>query len=354
MSNFFTKATSSQTTPRAPMRVIQSAAPPASDAVTEATYKYFPLNVAMTQDIASAKTSTWTGGAVQYLLWCNRWNNGHNKKPNRTNPVVTTGGTETWLDYSSIAKANAATLARASYASGYAATDGGDGWQEICDAAGLVCVTWATFNADPSAYGLTTRTVNGVTYQVVTDVCVLPADRLCDCLIPDKELCFDYEPQDGRSTSETLDVCTQVIGLAHAQGIEVSLYTNPWDGNQAIYNGFVDDGGNWIAADLLDLFDYVSLPIWLDNETGTMLESLHAQIDKFGEPDYPKFFILYFLKGNTAYPTVAQAQTIRDELEQHRYAGIHFFPNGATMGAMCDTNSAVINQIAVLTGLSGC
>lgn len=353
MTNFFTYTDMALVTPSG-FRVVQAAPPPASNAALPA-YKYFPLNSAVTQNIAGSLSSTWTGGSIAYFLWANRVNNGHNKKPNRTNPVVTTGGTETWLDYSTKARGDAATRARLAFALGYAANegDGVSGYNDICTAAGLTCVTWSAFNASPSTYGLSTRTVGGTTYQVVTDVCVLPADRLCDCVNADQEVYVDWEVQDGHTTTETLATLTALKAACATKGVRFSLYTNPWDAGEVTYNGF-KTGTTWISDAVLALCDSVSLLTWLDNPTGTMLQSLQAQVALFTSPDYSKFYVLYALKGSTAYPTLTDAQAIRTEMLAHPYGGIYLFPNGATMGDGCSTNSVVINQIAALTGLTGC
>lgn len=344
MSNFFTPAMSKLMIPRAPLRVTMPARAPTSDSETEATYSNFPLNIATAGDIGVSIASTWSG-TLQHRIWANRCNiGGHVTKPNTTQPNIAISGTDCGLWYTTITKANAATLCRLSYSAGYLQneSDGVSGWGDIATAAGLSTSTWS--NASTNASTIFTVLQSG--FWTATDLVVLPKVRLCDAHTGGKEFSIDYEPHDSRSTTDTTSLATSFASLAHGKGYKCVFYTNPLDGTvNTGYNGLIP-----VVDSVLAVFDYFDLLVYSQNTSGPPATSLVYQMGLFTNPDKTKFQVTYSLSDLT----VTDASDIATIVRQNGLAGIELWPNGAIMGGDCSTNSSIINQISTLVGIAGC
>lgn len=340
MSNFFNKASSANVTPTG-LRVTQQAAPPANDTV-DATYPNFPLNIASVGELYTSRNSTWSG-TLQHKIWANRATGGHNTKDNGCQTAIqNTSGVDCRMRFSTIAKANAATACRLSYSAGYAQfeTDGVSGWGDIAATTSLSVVPWSTANANPNTY----FTGSASTWVYSTDLVVLPRTRLCDMLTGGKEFAVDYEPQDSRTATDTSTLITKLVALAHGKDYTLTFYTNPLDGTGGTpYNGLTSANFDSI----LSAVDYFNILIYSGSPSGDVSTSFSTQLAKFTSPPLSKLQVTLGLDC-----TAVDAVAIRTLMSG--FAGVEFWPNGATMGGDCSTNSVVINEIAALTGLTGC
>ena len=340
MSNFFNKASSANVTPSG-LRVTQQAAAPANDTV-DATYANFPLNIASVGELYTSRNSTWSGTA-QHKIWANRATGGHNTKDNGCQSAIqNSSGVDCRMRFSTIAKANAATACRLSYSAGYAEyeSDGVSGYGDIADAANIGWVTWTYANNNPNLV----FPASAATWVYATDIVVLPRTRLADMHTAGKEFAVDYEPQDSRTASDTSAIVAQLVALAHGKGYTLTFYTNPLDGTGGTpYNGLTSANFDSVLAAV----DYFNILIYSGSPSGNVSTSFSTQLAKFTSPPLSKLQVTWGLDC-----TAADAAAIRTAMSG--FAGVEFWPNGATMGGDCSTNSSVINQIAALTGLTGC
>jgi hypothetical protein len=217
-------------------QVIMMASPPSSDAADETTYAYWPLTDSSSQTINLIEASTWSGKRWGFL-WANRRNTAasHNYKSNPIFPAITLSSKQCRAEYSTIAKANAATKVRAMHWLGYTSSE----YNAVADAAGFThatdILTRATLAASPATYFTSNSAYGPNTYLVMTDKIWLNDNKLSDASAYEG-IILDYEVQDSRTTTETQDFLLDLASTVQAKGKKLYLYTNRLDGGSAPYN----------------------------------------------------------------------------------------------------------------------
>jgi len=287
-ANCFVQSDIQRITP-AGWKVDMPSACPASN--SQKNYVYFPQSNCTPLDLTSAMTSKWTGGQVDHRIWANRWNGGHNKSPNPIRPIVKTSkGTECRLEYTSIAKADAATEAETAATLTYGAHDlHGFGYLDWTEAAGIPdssVYDYATFRANADA--LCTKPSGS--YLLATDVVVLPvADVNNVPVIPRGGVEVDYEVQDNHSVDQTNAVLTAMSQMVHQKAYEFSFYTNPLDGQVLrCCSGIDSTNVDYIQS----LVDHFGILVWQYNGQKTMLQSLSDQVAEFQNPNFSKMVLI--------------------------------------------------------------
>lgn len=139
------------------------------------------------------------------------------------------------MEFSTIAKAIAATRIHAAYALGAAmaecealGAEAGMTASDLIPYADAVATRETLFIYDPDP-GATPPYTN-VPCKVCIDKVVMPNARFVDGPGDKWGIVLDYEAHDDRSQAETLDLVQHVADAWHARGMKVYLYTNPIDG----------------------------------------------------------------------------------------------------------------------------
>lgn len=327
-------------------KVFQSAIPPASDALDKkVAYNYFPAT-----DIVSAaiqvSTYTYTGADIWVFLWCNRYNgvNAWNKKPNLTPvPIVWYPSTthECRVNYSTIAKANAATRVQVLYLLGK--TNYADPWINNGGSLSDLILPTGTggWRSDPAAVFTESPVVFGdETYRTCTDKVLIPDFKLADVPagVNAAGIFLDYEPQDGRTETNTKNFLTLVASEIHSVGKKVGIWTNPLNAPSQQYTKLTSNN----LPDILDAVDYLSVQLWNGNPEGSISASYQNQINLLGTmttDDWEKIMITVELN----LPTV-DAQWIYNKMHESNSTHpkhVWFWRNGAVQGcpAACPTNT---------------
>lgn len=256
---YFTPADST-TVGNAGKRLFMNAAPPPSDAADETTYALWPLTEAATQRMDLLAASTWSGGKWGFL-WANRrtTEDSHNRRPNPLGyPVIEhSNGKQCRIEYSSIAKANAATLVRAMHWLAYTSAQ----YEAVATAAGFATSdikTRATLSGDPDTYFTGSSGFQDGVFQVATDIIMIDDNDLTDGSSYEG-IVIDYECQDSRSDAETTAFVTSLATVVHDKSKELVFYTNPLDGAVVSYNGISTANANAILG-LCDVFGILIKP----------------------------------------------------------------------------------------------
>lgn len=312
-------------------RVYQNTSCPTSN--SQASYKYFPESICSPAQMPAALTSTWTGGSIMQSIWANRWNGGHNKKPNPPSgsvvPVTGAHGTANcFLDYSSQAKANAATYSEVSYAIGLASTTAGsNGWLDYTRAASIPDASvydYATFVTNASTLCSAWSATYGLYYA--SDIVVEPSAKLADVPhIPQFGVEIDYEPQDSRSTSDTNTFFATVASDLHGISYRLALYTNPLDGlGGTPYNGISTANVDTILGQVDEFGIYV---VAVPPMGKTPLQSLDDQMAKFTSPTYSKFNLMADMA-----MSLSDAQAVRAAVTStYPFGGVNIVIDGQTV-----------------------
>lgn len=251
LPSFFTPADATETLGNDLRVYMPTSTPPTSDAADETTYAYWPNTDVGSQSTNLIASSTWSGRKWGFL-WANRRNTtAPNIKSNPIFPAIRNATPqECRVEYSTVAKANAATKVRAMHWCGYTSGE----YEAVASAAGFTpatdIISRATLAADPATYFTGLSAYNDGVYAIMTDKIWLndtaPAGMY--------GIALDYECQDSRTTAETLAFVEDIAAVIQAKGFKVFLYTNRLDGSSAPSNGIDITNG----ADLLAAVDHMS------------------------------------------------------------------------------------------------
>jgi hypothetical protein len=258
--NHFTAAMIHEVTPDG-LIVEQQAPAPASNAVTEATYPYFPLSASTSQNAAANATSTWDGSAVsppaptarKVFVFTPRRHDDPNQVNRRPWPpyprIFNSSNLSCQFEFpGGLAKAMAAEEAQVMFACGYPkrAEGGLPGYLDVLDAAGFVtddsltsgdCRTRDAWAADADAlFPHDALSYSGPLIKVAHDKVWLPQARLADMLDAYGIWC-DMEPHDGRGPAETKAHILKLAERCAALGYGFDLYTNALNAGTQIANG---------------------------------------------------------------------------------------------------------------------
>ncbi len=219
-----------------PFPVYRNAFVPKSD---DAAYRYFPATAYLAGERSQVQFATSQATGDKYFFqWVNRCNDGPVggacDRSNKGNlPVLTVGKTDYRFFFTTLAKANACTIAQLNRILGVST-------QGFFDGKGV-----RPYVSGPIAPFLT-----GGRF---VDVCYLYAEAgLSNHL---DGVALDYEPQDRRSAAATKALLTRLAATVHARGKKALLWTNRITSQGAVRNGI--DASN--APALLEAFDAVPL-----------------------------------------------------------------------------------------------
>lgn len=309
-------------TPFAPLVMMHQAPPPIDNSQDKTTYAYGPITDSSSQNVALQNNSTWTGGHSWPFVWANRARvaAGHTLDP--ANPIYPTildqKGSPYRVEYTTVARANAATKAQVLYILGAPASV----WQAPLTKAGVGFVAWSKLSATPGAYFTSTSQDGDST--VMVDQMPIPTDVSTSA----RGVEIDYEVQDDRPTNVTTGFLTVLGSTIRSYGKKAYLYTNPWDSGVLGRNGFAFTGIDNIKAN----FDYISLLL--------LNSSLICDVPTAYGPS------VTFLRGVSGNLDFSQVLVTVDEmnctpsdavaLHQQRaidnFAGYNLWPDGAVEG----------------------
>lgn len=299
---------------RLPFKVFQQAPPPRDDG--HAAYPYHPITASASMNIDALAASRATGVDRYFFQWANRCvvpggqGFGTAGKPCGWNPkgniVRGSGDGAVRSFFSTIAKADACTLAQADFVLG--ARD--DVVQKRVQAAGL------RFALDPAA----ARALD----PAILDICVMPEGRLP---AGGTGIVLDYEVQDGRTPDHTKTFLESFAALVHSHGKKAVLFTNPLDAPTQRYTGV----GASNAAALLRAFDHLVIFIWSGNRQKDIEASFRSQWSMLGGGPANKLLVVFELAGTT----VEDARVTRRLVLEHKLGGVMFWRNHARQGGDC-------------------
>jgi len=309
-------------------------------------YAFFPQTNCTALDLTSAMSSRWTAGEIDHRIWANRWNGGKNKAPNPISPAVkTSSGKQCRLQYTSIAKADAATEAETAATLGYAPHDvNGFGYLDWTEAAGF---------SDSNVYDYTTFKANADSlctqlsgsYLLATDVVVLPVVDVTNVpVIPRQGVEIDYEVQDNHTVDQTNAVLTAVSQMVHEKGYEFLFYTNPLDGDALVCCSGINSGNLDYIQSMADRFGIL---VYQNNpEHKPMVQSLSDQIALFQHPDFLKLVLTVDLA-----MSVDNARLMRQAmLQSYPFSGISMWMDGTNLRGTCtSTPNQVLGIISGIT-----
>ena len=307
--------------PLAPLVMMRHAPPPIDNNQDETTYAYGPITDSLALNVAAQNGSTWSGHSWP-LLWANRARvaAGHTlNAPNPIYPPILDGnGNPYGVEYTTVARANAATKAQVLYTLGAPPSI----WEAPLLNAGVSFIAWSELSANPDDHFTSTSQDGNST--VMVDEMPIPTAVSTSA----RGVGIDYEVQDDRPTSGTNGFLADLGSTIRSYGKKAYLYTNPWDGGELGRNGFAFTGIDNIKAH----FDYISLfllnPSRLcDVPTGygpsvTFLRGVSGQLN----------FSQILVTVDETLCTPADAIALYQQRRIDHFAGYNLFPDGAVEG----------------------
>jgi hypothetical protein len=294
--------------------VIQQAPPPVKDS---ARYDFYPLTGVASMQLGSLSAAK-PNYSLYYFQWANRSTatlvNARGQDVVRKPNFQQAGGRlrQQRTPFSSVAQANACTLAQTANALGLTPD------AERYAAAGNIRLVKETEQADRGATG-------------PSDVCVIGTGTMPRSAAG---VLLDYEVQDKRSGEEALAFLTVYTDLVHRAGRKAILLINPVNAPSQIYTGINASNAHAIVG----LFDRTTIFLWSRNREGDMLASYRAQkavIEAGGAFDGSRILIDFELMGTS----LADAQLVRRLIIDDHLAGVLFWRNYAQQGGPCTSDA---------------
>jgi hypothetical protein len=265
------------------------------------------------------------------------------------------------MQFSTKAKADAATKARVAYTVGFPAHDTrGFGYLDITEAAGIPDDhVWfydsveGVPNLVDKVDALCTDRGTWPPYAVMpVDSVVLTYGRLSRIrTLPVDGVQIDWEVLDGHSCAETLATQRAIAQIVHAKGYKLAIYTNPMDAGASPYNGYCrasEAGANLDAIMAAGGPDYFDLAVLDRNRIGSVMDELNYSIGAFAAPPFVKLQVIALI----SRISVSDAVAIREAVLAKGMAGIDIFLNRATPGGQCSRPTN--RKIGALTGSGAC
>ena len=336
----------------APLTVFHNALPPTAG--NEASYNYWPVHVAATQNVETLNNLVpLPGKQVALFLWVARASRvvttGKGMRPNPIRPsIILDSGLEGRMEFSTIAKAMAATRIHSAYALGASMAEceaiGAEAGMTAADLipyADAVAMRESLFVYDPDP-GATPPYTN-VPCKVCIDKVVMPNARFIDGPGEKWGIVLDYEAHDDRSQAETLDLVQHVADEWHARGMKVYLYTNPIDGTVFPSNGL----GPGNLPEVIQAVDKIGLLVGARYSTPDVLTSFYEQMriisgqpDRNIEPDPDKLSLTLAPSGDDRIAALQAFYVMRRLLtDWSRIRTAWVWPNLMPMGGDDDTQA---------------
>jgi hypothetical protein len=336
----------------APLMILRSGNPPASNSVDHTSYIYGPLSTARSSGIPHLNSSTWTssnpGQEFMISIWGNRQQGMSGKaflKFNNLNapPIKDSSGIAVGTEYTTVAKANAATEAAILHAVG--ASSGV--WERPLVRSGICAVfpctdieavPWTTANADPATYF--PHTAQNRKGHVAHDAFIIPPESY---ISNGKAfaLAIDYEVDDLRpclGTGSTDEFIAHIAQEIHGYGKKLVVLTDPWDSGVSARNGFCLEAMNHIVANV----DWLNNTLSSKNNSGSISQEFYNGLTFMagvsGVLDRNKVLVSYLTGGTTEADTL----TIHNLQLTTPVAGYDVVAYYAIQGqaAQCTSNSS--------------
>lgn len=272
------------------MKVTQQFPPPI-DSDTSLTYPAFPLTDAATTRFDYLVAGTWTQGNGWGWTWCNRSTElkilGGNPlfPPIRTTMLYNGATLLCFREYTTIAKADAATLSEVAYHCGKLAheADGVSGYLDIINAAGMADSDWISYAAaaaSPDAI-FTQTPANGGFQKCTRDKVIGPVAKLHDAPANLRTgLLLDFEVADLRSSAQTRFTLAKASTMLRLAGLQSNLYLNQLTGGNATNEGINDATTMQFLATKFDRI--TGFVAWTNNSEHDIETSIINQLALFG------------------------------------------------------------------------
>lgn len=269
------------------LRVMQQFPPPMA-ADDNTTYAYFYGTDFATTQIGKLATNDNTAVSGHAWLWAMRPNTDPNRQPN---PLFAAGFRVTLgdgsdkapaMEFSTLAIAQAATLAYAAYLTGHAAHEaGGTGYADYWNAAGRpdsTIYTNAYASANASTIFTRTPTKGSGTDQICSlDTLTLPPARASDAPLANMQrgILFDYEPAIDMTAAETIAYTDAVCDIIQAAGFEALFYPNDWNGGNGAKEQLNDPA---VAQHIYAKWDWMGVVAWPRNNVNDVRQAVINQL----------------------------------------------------------------------------
>lgn len=308
---------------RPPFELLQNGPPPIAG---QAAYDHYPITQALTLQ-ADALVRASGDARRQLFVWANRClpAPGNACRTNAGNlPQLTFAGEATRFAFTTIARANACTLAQVETALFEpAAADA------IIETSGLRV---ARATADLRSAWLSSA-VDARGNALFEDVCLLEhhagAAELAQHL---DGIALDYEVQDGRSTAVTTQFTERLGDIVHRAKKDLLLWTNALTSPGAAFNGLAPENGPAVA----NAFDAASI-LYHDASPANVAAELDAQARVWSGGPTPsaalraKLYVIFDLTGTG----VAAARATRGWVLDRRAFGVAVWRDGAQIPSSC-------------------
>lgn len=371
-ANIWTASTINQVVP-AGTKISQQSRVPLNNTEAGTDYAYYPVSYGFVANAASSRNSTWTGGKILGLVSARRWQDVSdptrqlNIRATALVPGVrNTAGRELRQEYSSPALSDVGDRLQAMFLEGYslaaiaayARANGYPGAVDTCTTGPVL--TWAAAEARKDDATLWTRPAlyTGGSWDVSTDVVVLPQYSANDLAVPALwgGIGYDYEKQDGprKGMAPTPADRTPAMMVAQMSAMAALVKARP---NAAFGNRFDVYPNNLLAdtqvatflnADTLPLLhadtniDSIAIMCAPDGSgrkyDGDMRREIDEQLALFGPSlDKRRVAITLGMGAETQTLTVADAGIVNAELVAADAAGtpyalVHVWPWNGTVG----------------------
>ncbi len=347
-----------------PFRVWQNMSPPRAERLDPASYAGFPLTDVICRH-PSAAHSRCAELRISQLVWDNRallasdgTTRAWNPKPNPLClSLSTTEGLECRAQFSTQAKAMAATLVQLSHACGASAAK----CRELALSAGFSgedIIPWADLTCDESALNrifVETRHAYSVGYAVSLDKIILAPWRLPDCINGDIwGMIVDLEGQDGRSEADQFEHIGRLVTTAHAAGLKTGFFMNA-------LNGELSRRFNGCTPDVLYAMHQRADMIWLalgsknPERGGSVRQQWANQLEEFGgggagvNLDFSKLGVNFELGVSPGGTTIQDARDAHSIIATNALGGgVWPWRNGARLGPYAAAST--VEKLRVLYG----
>lgn len=309
------------------LQVISHYRPPLS--VSEAGYKGWPATAIASQNIESFAQSNWPGTKYAFI-WANRSLGGFQEKANPPWPRLTINGRECRPQYTSIAKADAATRIRIRYLLDM-------DYSAIARDAGFSpgnIMTWPDVSAQSSKLCVQAKTGD---YLGTTDIVWLPPVRLPKSNPKQFGVMLDYEVHDDRTPAQAEELISGIAADVHAAGHPFALYTNPLNGPSMQHSGL----GPANMARILQHVDLMNILIWGHNAEGDPSKSYEDQLNVIRGPQHAnpvpanKLMLMFEIGGDHGL-TVQDAKNMRQLIDRDHISTVYLWRHGVQAGGACD------------------
>jgi Ca2+-binding RTX toxin-like protein len=333
----------------------RQAPPPRQVGGTADNYANFPGNffASMQTDQISSSTDATVEAAA--WIWINRALGGQNQKPNPLPGVlIKIDDVEARAEYTTLAKADAATTIQALYAAGAPMSV----LNQIASAAGYNPATdiITADDAEANAQSIFNRfATDGSNYIVARDKIILPDARINGAANP-WGIVLDFETVDNRTEAQVLNFLigtngSGLIPLIQSYGLEVQFFTDALNSTIHRKMGLTESSLNQIA-NASDRITIMASSTY-NYSGGSVLDSLDQQIAILKGPngnlpvDLSEIVVIYDL----GHGTIAEAKQVHDYIVAKGLAGAMVWRDGAPV--IGDEALIPNAMIAALYGITG-